>query len=168
MENMSNTSVAEPVSVDLDFASACMEAVGKVLEISTATKATYMNNNQPDGPPEAKGFQGKISLSGDWRGEIIVAVPYSLGAQLSARFVGCDESELKDKCIGEGVSEIANQIAGRMSTMLSREGHLVKISVPTLRKSPEWYLPPSESHTVFRFECIEQPFLLIVKAVADE
>lgn len=168
MDNQSNTAVVEKLSVDPNLAGACLEAVGEVLKVTAGSEVLYKDNSSSDPPTEPGGIQGKISLSGDWLGEVIVAVPHSLAAQLAARFVGCDPSDLDEGTVGEGVGEIANQIAGRVATLLSREGSSVRISTPEIAFSNNWHLPPSNSHTVFRFECINLPFLLIVSAVCDK
>jgi len=167
MANISETAVVEKLSVDPNFASACLEAVGEVLRLTAGSDVRYQDNDSPEGPVEARGFQGKINLTGEWRGEITVAVPYSLAVLLAARFVGCEPSELDDGSVGEGVGEIANQIAGRVATMLSHEDFRMGITIPDTVPTSEWHLRPSPSHTVFRFECLNLPFLLIVSAVCD-
>lgn len=164
---MSETAVVEKLSVDPDLASVCLEAVSEVLKLTAGSDVLYQDNNSLGDPVEARGFQGKIKLSGQWRGEITVAVPYSLAVLLAARFVGCEPSELDDGSVGEGVGEIANQIAGRVATMLSREDFRMGITIPETAPTSEWHLRPSPSHTVFRFECISLPFLLIVSAICD-
>lgn len=162
-----NIAVGQELRIDINIATACLEAVGEVVKTSIGSDVTYRGDDCGECQIGTRGYQGKVKLTGDWQGEIILAMSHALAAELTARFVGCKLSELDDESVGQGVGEMANQIAGRAATMLSQDDICMGITVPEISSPSEWHLPPSSVHSVFRFECADLPLLLIVSVISD-
>ena len=112
-----------------------VKAVQKVLNITTGEQISeqirYLNKSE-DLPGE---ISASIELEGDLSGKVIVSFTKEYARTIASRIIGCEESELSDEDVKEGMGEIVNQVTGSVRTSLWDFGYRFNISIPEVTNS---------------------------------
>ncbi len=143
------------------FVKACSEATVDVLRIAVNVEARRADESPGGLPNGGQIFQAMVNIHGDWNGEVTVAFPRPLAAELVAKLGFCLVTDLDDEFIGDGVGEIINQIAGRVKTERSKQEWQLDFSLPEVSCLSQPAANESdEESTAICFECMEHTFIL--------
>ena len=77
-----------------------------------------------------------INIDGDLRGKIAVSFEREYARTITSKIIGCEESELSDEDVQEGMGEIVNQVTGKVRTDLWNFGYRFQISIPEIINGP--------------------------------
>ena len=92
----------------------------------------------------APSVTGVISISGDWNGAVVVAVPRTLARAVAAAMFALEPDALTDAEVEDAVGELSNMVGGATKTMIGMpcsislpsvtEGVRYKVSIPGARE----------------------------------
>ncbi len=74
----------------------------------------------------------QTELRGDMHGELIFSIDGDTAGLLYASMIGCTPDDLSDQDKIDCVTEIVNQITGRVKTVLSERDYLINLSLPKI------------------------------------
>lgn len=127
-------SIAIPVTaaVSESFASNLPKCLEDVL--STMFFAGVLGEIAGGFDPDAPFFCAVLSFSGSINGEMGLAIPMDVAANLAADFYGGDEG-LEDRAVEYAVCELANMVCGSTLSRSAPSAH-VKLTHPRLAEEP--------------------------------
>ncbi len=111
-------------------------------------------------PVQAPGLIGEIEIHGERQGRLRIMLSRELAAYIGASMAGCESSDLDDAGIQDGVAELANQIAGRLKTLVAREGKEITIGLPHVKVMIESSVSAIDAKSVLVFECMDNHIAL--------
>lgn len=126
----------QDIIIDKTIIGEFVNAVKKVLNITAGEDiqdhVIYLDNSEVI-PGE---ISAMISLSGDLQGNVAVSFDKDYARTITSKIIQCDESELSDEDVLEGMGEIVNQVTGKVRTDLWDYGYRFNISVPEIINAP--------------------------------
>ncbi len=105
-----------------------------------------------------------VDITGAWEGTISLAFSRSLGRQLTAAMLACEESETTPDLIRDVVGELANVLGGNVKGVLPGP---CKLSLPRVEAGTSSNEGPTIAQRVW-FDCAGQPFSVTVRSRAPE
>jgi len=123
----------------LDLGSAVKGVFDNMLGLPVAPADEFATVDE--GSPSVTGV---ISISGDWNGAVVVAVPRTLARAVAAAMFALEPDALTDAEVEDAVGELSNMIGGATKTMIGgacaislpsvTEGVRYKVSIPGARE----------------------------------
>ena len=80
-----------------------------------------------------------VGFAGIFNGLVSLHVPQSLALGFTANMLGMEVTELNDD-VNDALGEIANMIAGSFKHHLSKDGHEVRLSIPSIITGKEYFI----------------------------
>ncbi len=128
--------MAEQIVVDNTIINEFVKAVKNVLNITAGEDIedhiVYLDKSE-NIPGE---ISAMIKIDGDLRGNIAVSFEKDYARRITSKIIECDESELSDEDVQEGLGEIVHQVTGKVRTDLWDFGYRFNISVPEIINRP--------------------------------
>ncbi|HDL00994.1 MAG TPA: chemotaxis protein CheX [candidate division Zixibacteria bacterium] len=122
--------------IDKTIVSEFINAVKKVLNITAGEdvkdQVSYLEKSA-EIPGE---ISATIDIEGDLRGKVAVSFARDYARTITSKIIGCDESELSEEDVEEGMGEIVNQVTGKVRTDLWNYGYRFNISIPEIINAP--------------------------------
>lgn len=140
--------MTQEIVVDKTIISEFVNAVKKVLNITAGEdieeNVIYLDKSE-NIPGE---ISATIDIKGDLRGKVAVSFARDYARTITSKIIDCDESELSDEDVQEGMGEIINQVTGKVRTDLWNYGYRFNISVPEVINGPISQIRTSENTPV--------------------
>lgn len=104
---------------------------------------------------------GMVGLAGIYSGLISVHCPQTLALKMTSNMLGMDVEEVGDD-VDDALGEIANMLGGCIKQVLSKGGHDISLSIPTVISGGEYVINvmSEKNTTVVPFSCGEEHFLV--------
>ena len=126
------TNKPQEATIDKTIVGEFINAVKKVLKITAGEQieehVVYLDKSE-NLPGE---ISATINLDGDLRGKVAVSFNIDYARKITSKILGCDEAELSDDEVQEGMGEIINQVTGNVKADLWTYGYRFNISVPEI------------------------------------
>lgn len=104
-----------------------------------------------------------VGFAGIFNGLVSLHVPQSLALRFTSSMLGMEVTEM-DADVSDALGEIANMIAGSFKHHLSKEGHEVKLSTPSVVTGEEYVVTTGTvSDTLtFLYDAYEEWFMISI------
>jgi chemotaxis protein CheX len=95
-----------------------------LLEITSEVWSSYLDveGDQPllplVTPGEARGVCASVSLTGAWRGHVVVVCSANASREAAAALMGIDTDSVSDEDVADALGELANVIGGNLKSLL--------------------------------------------------
>lgn len=109
-----------------------------------------------------------VGLAGIFNGLVSLHVPQKLALSFTSSMIGMEVTELNDD-VSDALGEIANMIAGSFKHHLSKDGHEVRLSTPSVVSGKEYVISSgSLSNTLtLLFDSNEEWFMISIVVEAE-
>jgi chemotaxis protein CheX len=109
-----------------------------------------------------------VGFAGLFNGLLSLHVPQSLALRFTSSMIGMDVTEL-DEDVNDALGEIANMIAGSFKHHLSKDGHEVKLSTPSVITGKEYIVSSGalDDTLALLFDSYEEWFMISI-VIANE
>lgn len=121
-------------------------AGSKVVQVDSYLKSDYCLQGD---------ICGVMLIRGHFEGSVAIGMTRLLARKLAAQLAGCEEVDLNDEDLADGVGEVINQITGNLRSILWELGHHIEIHLPEtfIKDPPPIKHQPSQPHHVIVLEC---------------
>ncbi|QEM67449.1 chemotaxis protein CheX [Geobacter sp. FeAm09] len=102
-----------------------------------------------------------VGFAGLFNGLLSLHVPQTLALRFTSGMLGMEVTELDDD-VNDALGEIANMVAGSFKHHLSREGHEVRLSTPSVVTGGEYEIASGSlaDTLALRYHCGGEPFMI--------
>lgn len=109
-----------------------------------------------------------VGFAGLYNGIVSLHVPQGLAQSFTSSMLGMDVDELNDD-VNDALGEITNIIAGSFKHHLSRDGHEVRLSTPSIISGKEYLVTSGSLNNTLTllFDSNEEWFMVSVVAEVD-
>lgn len=109
-----------------------------------------------------------VGFAGIYNGLLCLHVPVKLALTFTSRMLGMDVDELNED-VNDALGEIANMIGGSFKHHLSRDGHEIKLSTPSVVTGKEYVISSGSSADTLSlmFDAEEEWFMVSVVIEPD-
>lgn len=104
-----------------------------------------------------------VGFAGLFNGLLSLHVPQTLALKFTSSMLGMDVTELNDD-VSDALGEIANMVAGSFKHHLSREGHEVRLSIPSVVSGGEYVISSGSlaDTLTLQYHSYGEPFMISV------
>jgi len=109
-----------------------------------------------------------VGFAGLFNGLVSLHVPQKLALSFTSSMIGMDVSELNED-VNDALGEIANMIAGSFKHHLSKDGHEVRLSTPSVVTGKEYVISSGTlaNTLTLLFDSNEEWFMISIVVEAD-
>lgn len=109
-----------------------------------------------------------VGFAGLYNGLVCLHVPQSLAMSFTSSMLGMDVDEMNED-VNDALGEIANMIAGSFKHHLSKDGHEVRLSTPSVVTGKEYVISSgtAENTLTLLFDSNEEWFMVCIVVEAD-
>jgi chemotaxis protein CheX len=102
-----------------------------------------------------------VGFAGLFNGLLSLHVPQTLALKFTSSMLGMEVTELDDD-VNDALGEIANMIAGSFKHHLSKEGHEVRLSTPSVVSGGEYVVASGSlaDTLTLQYHCYGEPFMI--------
>jgi len=104
-----------------------------------------------------------VGFAGLFNGLLSLHVPQTLALKFTSSMLGMEVTELDDD-VNDALGEIANMAAGSFKHHLSKEGHEVRLSTPSVVSGGEYDIASGSlgDTLTLQYHCYGEPFMISV------
>lgn len=106
-------------------------------------------------------LSGGLSITGTWRGVVVVQCPHALGKIIAARMLELRDAEVTEEDIRDAMGELTNMTGGNIKALLPGPSYL---GLPVVVDGKHHMISVPDSHMVTQltFECGGYPMVVSV------